>query len=928
MNIRIARERPRLGLRIRREPAPVAPVRTGLWNLHTHSNFSHKDALSTVQELVATAAGFGQPAIGLTDHGNMAGAVQLYKACKAAGMAPFPGSELYVVTDHDQHRAAMNARGETPRHLKRHHFCVVAYTSKGYENLVGLSTLSHQRFFNKPVLDHGDLAMLAEQGLLEGIAATSGCFFGLIAQAVVTGEPEHAMSLLKTYAGWFPGFYVELQNHHIDHSLDGFEGWNDDKLADTLHQMAYEAGLPVVLTQDAHYAKPEQKQAHEILKRLVAFGPEADDAVFPGDGFHLADDAWFAAHHHAARLSSGADGLADLLAAHELAIPELDTYHYNIPFTVAEPQKELALRVGKAMLAAGLDQKQKYLDRFLDELSIVKDTGMAGYLMLVAEVTDWCRANHVFYRARGSAAGSLLCWQLGITPVVPLKWGLRFERFISRVRTSPPDIDLDVEYDRRGDLIAWLRTRFSVQQIGTHAKFSMTGEEDVEGEADARGSILVAYFARQRATGGEITEWSDVPAQDRTDLHTLDAEAALKSYGTHAAGLVLTTTAADFDRLMPLMWVASSGIFVTQHPMKDVEGLGYVKLDVLGLKTLAVLHRCMDNLGRQVSDGLEWIPLNDRQTFAAISRGHTDGVFQLEGGSARWGCKDLKPSHIRDVIAAMALFRPAAMETGATKHYIARKHKVEAVPVRHKVIADNTAKTYGIMLYQEQVIAILRDLGMEPEPLTKFLKAVKASQKSEMAKAAQTMADAKAKVAAMADEAGMSHEDFVWLWDAIEGFSKYGFNQAHATVYGQLAYYCAYLSVHHPVEFFAALLAVAAESGSKKETGYVSAARGAGVRILRPDVNASGVTYAVDPRRKGVRRGLVAIKGIGEKQARHLVAQRPEGGFTTLQDLCERVYVPGSPVSGLKPYLKDGDDSVGTIGKLKDAGALETLEER
>ena len=925
--IRIARERP--VLRIRREPQPVAPVAVpqGLWNAHSHSQFSHKDALPTVSAMVDTVVGYGQPALGLTDHGGMPGAVQLYKACRKADIVPFPGSELYVVTDRAAHIAAMNAKGETPRHLKRHHFCVLAYTSRGYENLVGLSTLSHANFFNKPIVDHGDLAMLSEQGLLEGIAATSGCFFGLIAQAVVAGEPDKARALMATYAGWFPRFYVEQQNHNIDHGKNGFEGWNDNRLADTLLAMANELGLPTILTQDAHYCSPEDRPVHDTLKRLVAFGPEGDDAVFPGDGFHLADSAWFAEHHHEARLGAGAAGLADLLAANDLKIPELDNYSYNIPFTVADPDRELAHRTAGKLTELGLAAKAGYFDRYADELSIIKATGMAGYLMLVAEVTDWCRANNVFYRARGSAAGSMQCWLLGITPVDPLKWGLRFERFISRDRTSPPDIDLDVEYDRRGDLIAWLRTRFAVQQIGTWAKYSLAPEEeDFEGEADARGSLRVAYFARQKATGGDIENWNDIPEDDRQALYALDASTSLKSYGTHAAGLVITTTPDDFARITPTMWVASSGVSVTQYPMKDIEALGQVKLDVLGLKTLAVLHHTMDNLGRDVADGLEWIPLNDRKTFSAIGRGETAGVFQLEGGAARWGCKDLKPSHIRDVIAAMALFRPAAMESGATKDYIARKHKQDTAPVRHQVITKNTAHTYGVMLYQEQVIGILRDLGMEPEPLTQFLKAVKASQKAEMAKAAETIHKARAEVKEMADAVRMSEADFHWLWDAIEGFSKYGFNQAHATVYGILAYYCAYLSVHHPLEFFAGLLAVAAESGSKKEPGYVSAARGAGCRIMRPDVNASGVTYGVDPRRKGIRRGLVAIKGIGEKQAHELVVKRPEGGYTSLKHLCEAVYRVGSPVTGLKPYLKSGDDSVGTINKLKEAGALECWE--
>ena len=922
MKLTIRRERP--ALRIIRNPVPIKPGL--LWNAHSHSQFSHKDALSEVKTMVDTVVGFGQPALGLTDHGNMAGSVQLYQACRKAGIAPFPGIELYVVPSREVHIAASVAKGAMSRSMKRHHMCVLAYSTKGYENLVGLSTLSHTNFYNRPLIDHGDLAMLADQGLLEGIAATSGCFFGLIAQAVVGDDDERALSLLSSYAGWFPRFYVELQNHNIDHT--DFPGRDDNWLADKMLAHANTLGLPTILTQDAHYCTPSEKNTHETLKRIVAFGSEPDDAVFPGDGFHLADDDWFATHHHPARLGAGAAGLADLLGAHDLVIPELDNYSYNIPFTVADPVRTLSTRTADFLTSTGLAEKKGYLERWTDEMAIVKDTGMAGYLILVAEVTDWCRENRVYYQARGSAAGSLLCWALGITNVDPIKWGLRFERFISRDRTKPPDVDLDIEYDRREELIDWLKTRFSVRQIGTWAKYSLAGEvDDLEGEADARGSLRVAYFSRSKAMGTPIDTWAQVPDQDKADLYELDASTSLKSYGTHAAGLVVSTIDHDFDRVAPLMWIASSAKMVTQFGMNDTEELGQVKLDVLGLKTLAVLHRTMDNMGRDVADGLDWIKLTDSKTFAAIGRGDTDGVFQLEGYAARRGCRDLKPTKISDVIAAMALFRPATMESGATQSYLARKRQHETVPMRHPLITKNTAKTYGVMLFQEQVITILRELGMGPDDLTSFLKAVKASQKADMVKAAVTMAAAREQVKAMAIAAEMSDEDYQWLWHAIEGFAKYGFNQAHSTVYGLTAYWCAYLSVHYSLDFFAGLLAVAAESGSKKEPGYVSAARGNGLRILKPSVNASGVTYEVDPARKGIRRGLVAIKGVGGKAAAEIVAKRPEQGYQSLEEMCRLVYRLSGPVSGIKPYLKSGDLEVGTVSKLHEAGALSCFEE-
>lgn len=891
-----------------------------VWNLHAHSRFSAKDALPQVKDMVATVASFGQPALGLTDHGNVAGSVQLYLEARKAGIAPFPGTELYVVPDRGDKKA------------KRHHMCVVAYTIKGYENLVNLSSLSHLNFHNKPLVDHADLATLADQGLLEGIAATSGCFFSLTSQAVVSGEPERARALLATYAGWFPKFYVELQNHNIDHDED----WNDDRLADELMALAGDLGLPCVLTQDAHYCTPEERETHDALKRFAAFGPEGDDAVFPGDGFHLADDAWFRAHHHESRYRAGCEGLGDLLDSHDLKIAELDSYSYNIPFTVADPYRDLWTRCSEEMKSRGLVERKGYLERLTEEMAVIKDTGMAGYLVLVAEVTDWCRDNRIFYQARGSASGSIVCWLLGITQVDPVRWKLRFERFISRDRTKPPDIDLDVEHDRRADLMAWLASRFAVHQIGTWAKFSLEAESEedygIDEVEDAKGSLRVAYYARLRAEGKEAPAWGDVPAEDKHALYLVDAAAPAKSYGVHPAGLVVTTTAEDYARLVPLMWVASSKKLVSQYPMKDIEALGLVKLDVLGLKTLTVLNRALTSMGRDVRDGLDWIGLSDKKTYAAIGRGDTDGVFQLEGWAARRGCQDLKPTKIADIVAAMALFRPATQSSGATRAYIERKHRKAVAPERHPIIETHTRETHGVMLYQEQVIAILRELGMDAEELTSFLAVIKASQKHEIAKARETIAAAQSTVRRLCTAAGMSDLDFHWLWSAIEGFGEYGFNQAHSTAYGLTAYRCAYLSVHHELDFFTALLDVAATSPSKskgqnKESLYITAARQRDIRLLRADVNVSGVSYTVDPARKGIRKGLNSIKNVGTKAAMEIVAHRPEGGYESLEQLCRLVHRPRSPVTGIKAYLESGDLGVGVIEKLYDAGALECFEE-
>lgn len=888
-------------IRIKRSPQ--------FWSLHTHSRFSVNDALSDVKQIVNRAAEMRQPALGLTDHGNIAGSIQLYKECAKHGIAPFPGSELYVVADRRNNAT------------KRFHMLVNAYTTEGYKNLVNLSTKTYENFYYKPIVGLHDFAEMHDEGLLRGLAATSGCFYGMVSQYLVAGDRAAAKNLLRAMSKWFDPFYVEIQQHQIERENE----LGDAERSEILLELANELGLPVVITQDAHYCHLDQKPAHETLKRLVAWGDDPDDAVFPGDGFHLADDAWMREHHTEAGYEAGIEGLKDLLSRHDLSIPQLDHYSYNIPFTVDDPNKTLWERTVEALNALELGPKthERYYARLCDEIRIIQDTGMAGYLILVAECTDWLRENQVFYQARGSASGSIVCWLLRITQADPIKWGLIFERFISRDRTKPPDVDLDIEHVRRKDFVEWLRSRFVVNQIGTWLEYFLNDND----EDDVKGSLRVKYYAAQGRRGIEFNSWHEVPEEDKKALSELSRikegpnkrPGAFYAYGTHPAGMVLTTTHEEFTSVVPTMLIASSKTLVTQYEMDDIESLGLVKLDVLGLKTLTVLHRCMDFMGRDVFDGLDWIPLDDAATFRAIAKGDTDGVFQLEGGSARRGVKELKPNKIADIVAAMALFRPATMNSGATEAYIERKHKQTFTPDRHDIIDRHVKRTHGIMLFQEQVIAILRDLGMQPDDLTAFLKAIKASNES-IGDAGGVIASYRAQVFDLAAKVEMSNDDLDWLWEAIEGFAEYGFNQAHSTAYGLTAYYCAYLAVHYPTEFHAALLSVAA--GDKdKEPKYLRATRSRGIRVKSPKINESEFSYV--PQESWIRKGLLSIKGIGDKTAQELIDKRPPNGYESLEQLC--TLVDRRKVSGAGPFLKTGDAEVGVIGKLMAAEVLQDL---
>ena len=898
------------------EPSPL-PV---WWSLHTHSRYSVNDAMSPVNGMVKAAAAAGQPALAITDHGNMAATVELYQAATKAGIAPFPGSELYYVPDTAAYRAVRgNKNKATKVKATMYHLGCVAYTSQGYENMVNLSTLSHRNHHYKPLVDNTMLAQLAEDGKTLGLAVTTGCFFGYLAQTLLIEGEDAALKFLYTLDSWFPdNVYAEIQNHNIVHD----EHSTDDQLCDAIVGLADAVGLPVVCTQDSHYLLPQDRADHEGLKRLVSWGDDPDDAVFPGDGFHLGDAAWMAAHHPRKRLQRGCDGLADLLAKHTLEIPVLDHYRYRVPQVVDNPSKAMAMRAKaglEGMFAPGVAPK-RYQQRLIEELAVIEASGMAGYMMLVAQVTDWLRAKDIMFHTRGSAAGSIVCWLLGISNCDPIKWKLRFERFLSRDRTKPPDVDLDVAHDRRDELVAWLDSRFTAHQIGTWATYSLSEDTDENGETQ-RGSLRVRYYTAAQKKDEGASSWAQIPQADKDMLYSLSARGLYKGMGTNAAGIVLTSTADEFDKLVPMAWMARAGTrggFVTQYSKDQIEALGLVKLDALGLKTLTVLDRTMRLLGHPISMIAD-IEYKDVPSFNLIRSGNTEGIFQLEGRSTMWGLRDLKPTTIADVIAAMALFRPATMNTGATRAFIERKHNRAPLPLRHELIMAVTKETQGIMLYQEQVIEILRKLGMDPDNLTKFLKAVKASNK-DIGDAGAVIESYVSWIGERCTQIAMSDVDQDYLMTAIAGFAEYGFNRAHATVYGIAAYRAAYLAARHPLEFHTALLGVASGGDGKKEKRYLMASKRRGISVMAPQINSSGATYTLDEDKQVVRKGLQSIDGVGSVTARHLEQLGP---FADLDDLVAKAATAG--ISGFKEYDGDPRSLTGILARLYESGALNTL---
>ena len=464
----------------------------------------------------------------------MSGVFQLYRACHNHGILPFPGVEAYLVDDLDQ------------KDGKRYHVTLLALTTDGYKTLVGLCSQSHHRenYHYKPRIGLSDLAELAHHGKTVGMACLTGCFFGRVQQALVTHGDKEATRIAKMLAGWFPHTYVEVQHHNTDHGEDF--GWTDDDLAVSLYEIAEKVGRPTIITQDCHYCDKAHKPLHNMMKNM-AYSGDAGDYEFPGDSYHMASTSWVRKHYRddlAKVWDASQESYTDLLHHHKLVLPMLDTYAYHVPALVKDPMSKLKRVSERQLKDAMLDGVPEYVARLDEELSTIRKLGMADYFLLVHEYVMWCEDEGILVMARGSAAGSLICFLLGITQVNPIQWNLTFDRFLTPDRIRPPDIDLDIEDVRRDDVVEYLSSKFGIIQIGTYNRLGYD-------EETGRGGLFVQYisgmrkklgdkFARQLGAVQNLHDLDKIRPDDANLLRGLADVPVRRSPGAHAAGFVVS----------------------------------------------------------------------------------------------------------------------------------------------------------------------------------------------------------------------------------------------------------------------------------------------------------------------------------------------------------------------------------------------------
>jgi DNA polymerase-3 subunit alpha len=854
--------------------------------VHAHSQFSVLDGMGSVEQMVETIVRLGQPALALTDHGTMAGTLRLYLECQKHDLAAFPGSEFYLVTD----------AGDPREREQRYHLGLLALDRVGFKALIALSSRSHRRdrYHRRPLIDLGDLHHLSRVAARH-VALTTGCFYGLVVQKMVGDGPDAAERIIKMFANWFPHTFVELQDHRIEtpeHS--------DFNIGMLMADIAYRLGLPVVLGQDSHYCTSDEQPVHDLMKDICYFGDD-DDNRFPGGPYHLASTRWLKNKWNTAFVCEWKDieaGHGHLLDLNRLSLPALDTYKFHVPSMAPNPDEQLKMEVRDAVMYLG-GATPVQLKRINDELRVIRKMGMADYFLMVRQLIGWCQSQGIVVDARGSANGSVVCFLLGITTVDPIKWGTSFDRFLSLERKKPPDIDLDIESERRHEVIEHLQKMFpTMVNIGIYHRIGIT-----EGEEGDKGSVYVQYAAAKRNKTGDYKGVADA---DRPLLLALSSTAVRRSLGAHAGGFVVPGDHLAIGDYLATALIPSSGTTVTQAVMEDVEEAGYVKLDILGLRQLSTMRMILEWIGKNpVTDGSSWIPDDDPAALRLLRSGIVgNGVFQFEGFSTAHGAKEMKVASTKEAIDCIALYRPAVMDGGQTARYLAARASGVPEAILGGSLAPVVADTWGVLVFQDQVIDVLRRVGLAHDDWNELLKAIKASNDKISQYAIGIFNRVRPRfVAAAIANCGMTAAQAEDVWKECVGFTDYGFNKAHATNYGLRGYRMAYLKAHYPTEFMAATLAVWA--GTDKEPKYVHEAHRMKLVIHRADVNLSDVTWTMEGPGH-LRRGLVSIKGVGEATAVRIVTERRKNGdFTDEADYRKR----------------------GRVGwaKLYDANALRTL---
>jgi DNA polymerase-3 subunit alpha len=869
-------------------------------HLHVHSDYSLLDGLGRIPLLVQQAHEQRMPALALTDHGVMFGVVDFYEQAAAAGLKPIIGFEAYV-SDRPQHERG----GEI------YHLTLLAENEIGYRNLMQLTTKAHLTgFYRKPRVDH---ELLAQHN--EGVICLSGCASSEIARAILDGNLESAQELADWYRTIYSGrFYLELQHHGLDFQK---------RLNEGLLHLHTTMGIPVVATNDVHYVRREHAVIHEVLLCVQTQTTLTDEKRmrFGSQEFYLKS-----AEEMESLFGHVPTALSNTLAIAERCNLELNFGRLQLPCppipTGLTPEKYL-----RQLCEAGIHSRygaeitDTIRQRLEYELDIIEKTGYVNYFLLVNDFIQFARQRGIGIGVRGSAGGSIVAYALKITSIDPLAHGLSFERFLNPERVSMPDVDIDIADDRRDEVIRYVTERFGrdhVAQIITFGTFAARAAVRDVGRAQGLPLAHIDHIAKLIPFQADLAEaLASVPELRslyngdpiiRTVIDTArELEGIARHASTHAAGVVIS--ADPLAAHVPLFKLPKSEVVTTQYAMGPLEKLGLLKMDFLGLRTLTVLQRAT-KLVEQVTGepiDIESLPLDDPATFDLLARGETFGVFQVDGVGMRRLLRELRPNRFEDIVALIALYRPGPMQF--IDEFVRRRNGMAPITYPHPSMESALAETYGIPVYQEQVVRMVVEIaGFSAGKADIVRKAMGKKQPELMAKyRADFVAGAMAK--------GTAPTVAEQLFDIIQEFSGYGFNKAHSAAYAVVTYHTAYLKAHYPAPYMAAYLSAEREN-SEKVAEALNECRRLKIPVLPPDVNRSELDFSLED--GAIRYGLGAIKNLGTNAAEGIIAERRERGpFTSIGDFCRRLDQRLVNKRALESLIKCGAlDSLGERGQL------------
>ncbi len=857
-------------------------------HLHVHTQYSLLDGAIRLDSLVKKTAELRMPAVAITDHGNLFGAIEFYEKASSGGVKPIIGCELYVAPGDRRDRT--HTTGEDVAY----HLILLVKNIHGYRNLCKLLTKAYlEGFYYKPRVDK---ALLREHN--EGLIALSACLQGEIPRLVLSGRFNDALRVAEEYREIFPErrFYLELQDNGIK---------EQKRVNQALMEIASATGIPLVATNDCHYLTQEDSKVHDILL-CIQTGKTINSPQrmrFETDQFYLKSPEQMIELFR--DVPEAIENTVEIAERCNLELTLYETHLPDFPLPEGETVDSLLERKAKeglekrlSRLGIGENRRLQYYERLTKELNVIKKTGFSGYFLIVSDFIEEAKRKGIpVGPGRGSAAGSLVAYALGITNLDPIKYNLLFERFLNPERISLPDIDIDFCFEGRDEVIRYvtekygkdnvtqiitfgqMKARAVIRDVGRALDMSYQEVDRIAKLIPPRLNITIDEALREEPRLKKLTEEDPRVAELVRIARAL--EGLPRHASTHAAGVVISQK--PLVEYLPLYKGQKENIVTTQFQMKDIEKIGLVKFDFLGVKTLTVIDRAVKEVERNRGERLDIdsIPLDDPETYRLLSSANTNGIFQLESSGIKELLKKLRPEKFEDLIATVALYRPGPLQSGMVDEFIKRKHGRE--PVRYELpqLKDILENTYGVMVYQEQVMEIAKVLaGFTPGEADVLRKAMGK-------KVPEVMLEQRERFLKGCRENGIPMAKAERIFELMAKFAGYGFNKSHSAAYALIAYQTAYLKAHYPAEFMSALLS-ANMGDTDKIVKYIADCREMGIRVLPPDINKSSMDFTVSG--DTIRFGLQAVKNVGASAIDAIVQAREKGGqFSSLEDFLERV---------------------------------------